>query len=158
MEVLKPTQMGADDKLDMVVIRLGDLRPMVPYQIALEIQQSIRVACKEAARFDRASAKFWRELETEDPRLDRPKAHRGYRRSKLVPNVSSWEVVVSGPLVRLLFDGRGKEFDYESGINLHILIRKAGFRAKAWAGDTNKTRRMVGSLHSAEEDYRLGLA
>lgn len=158
MAVLKPTQMGADDELDMVVIRLGDLKPMVPYQIALEIQQSIRVACKEAARFDRASARFWRELEKEDPRLDIPKAHRGFRRSKLAPNVSSWEVVVSGPLVRLLFDGRGKDLDYESGIKLHILIRKAGFRAKAWAGDTSKTRRMLGAIHSAEEDYRLGLA
>jgi hypothetical protein len=155
--VLKPTQMGADDTLDMVVIRLGDLKPRVPYQIALEIAQSIRVGCKEAARFHRAPAKFWRELEKEDPRLDIPKAHRGFRRSRLTPNVTSWEVVVSGPLVRLLFDGEGKEFDYESGINLHVMIRKAALRAKAWAGDTSKTRRMLGNLHSAEEDYRLGL-
>lgn len=156
--LLTPTQMGADDKEDMVVIRLGELKPMIPYQIALEIAQSIRVGCKEAARHDRASAKFWRELDMEDPRLDTPRAHRGFRRSKLISNVSSWEVVVSGPLVRLLFDNRGKEFDYETGIKLHTSIRKAGHRAKAWAGDTSRIRRMLGSLHSAEEDDRLGLA
>lgn len=150
--------MGADDKLDMVVVRLGDMRPMIPYQTAFEIAQAVRVGCKEAARSDRASAKFWREMNTEDPRLDIPKPHRGFRRSELVSNVKSWEVVVSKPLVRLLFNGEGKEFDYESGIKLSVAIRAAGHRAKAWAGDVSRTRRMLGSLHSAEEDDRLGLA
>lgn len=150
--------MGANDKLDMVVIRLGDMKPMVPYQTAFEIAQAVRVGCKEAARHDRASAKFWREMNMEDPRLDLPKPNREFRRSELVSNVKFWEVVVSMPLVRLLFNGEGKEFDYESGIKLSVAIRRAGHLAKAWAGDHSKTRRMLGSLHSAEEDYKLGLA
>ena len=149
--------MGADDKQDMVVVRMGDMRPMVPYQTAFSIAQAVRVGCKEAARFDRASAKFWREMNTEDPKLDLPRPNRKFRRSKLVSNVDFWEVVVSMPLVRLLFNGEGKEFDYESGIKLSNSIRRAGHRAKAWAGDSSKTRRVLGSLTNAEDDYRLGL-
>ena len=156
-ELLKPTDLGADDKEDMVVVRMGAMRPMIPYQTAFAIAQAVRVGCKEAARHDRASAKFWREMNMEDPRLDIPRPNREFRRSKLVSNVDSWEVVVSMPLVRLLFNGEGKEFDYESGIKLSIAIRRAGHRAKAWAGDHSRTRRMLGSLHPAEEDYRLGL-
>lgn len=154
---LKPTRMRADDKQDMVVIRMGDMKPMVPYQTAFEIAQAVRVGCKEAARFDRASAKFWREMAMEDPRLDTPRPHKGFRRSQLASNVKFWEVVVSMPLVRLLFNGDGKEFDYESGIKFSISIRKAGHRAKAWAGDSSETRRVLGSLTDAQEDYRLGL-
>ncbi len=118
---------------------------------------AVRMGCKDAARYHRAPAKFWRELETEDPRLDIPRANRGFRRSKLVPTATTWEVVVSGPLIRVLFDGEGKELDYENGIKFHILLRKAGLRAKAWAGDTSKTRRVLGNLHDAEENYRLGV-
>ena len=156
-QLLKPTQMGANDDQDMVVIRLGELKPRIPYQNALELMQSLRLGCMEAARYDRAPAKFWRELEDEDPRIDIPKVHRGFRRSMLAPNVSLWKVEVTPPLVRLLFDGRGKEFGYEDGIKLHILIRKAALRAKAWAGDTNTYSRMLGMLTNAEDDYRLNL-
>ncbi len=156
--ILTKTQLGADDKLDMVVIRLGDLLPMVPYQIALEVAQSLRVGCKQAARFDRAPARFWKEMvSSEDPRKDTPKAHRGFRRSKMVANVSSWEVKCNPPLVGLFFDGTGKEMNYEDGIHLHLLIRKAGLRAKAWSGDTGFNSRTIGMLTSAEEDYRLGV-
>ena len=158
MEILTRTQMGADDDLDTVVIRLGELRPRVPYQIALEIEQNLRVSCKEAARFDRAGNRFWKDLVTEDPRLDVPKAHKGFRRSKLVPNVDTWTVAHKPLLVALLFDGVGKEMGYEDGIHLHTLIRKAGLRAKAWAGDTDSRSRMLGALHDAEADDKLGYA
>jgi hypothetical protein len=156
-DLLTPTDLGADDKEDMVVVRMGDMRPMIPYQTSFAIAQAVRVGCKEAARFDRAPANFWREMAMDDPRLDTLRPNREFRRSKLNSNVDSWEVVVSLPLVRLLFNGEGKDFDYESGIKFSIAIRRAGHRAKAWAGDSSKTRRMLGALHSAEENYRLGV-
>ena len=157
-DVLTKMQFGADDDHDMVVIRLDDLKPMTPYQTALDLSAGLRLACKQAARFDRAPATFWRELITEDHRLDIPKAHRGFRRSKLVPNFETYDVIVNPPLVGMLFDGRGKEFSYEDGIKLHVLIRKAALRAKAWAGDTDSRKRMLGMLTDAEDDYRLGLS
>ncbi len=154
--LLTPMQFGADDKLDMVVIRLDTMRPMIPYQKAFEFAQELRVGCKQAARFDKAPATFWREMELESLE-DCPKAHRGFRRSKLVPNVDSCHVRVKAPLVALVFDGRWIQTRYEDGIKLHHLIRRAGRRAKAWAGDTSNQRGLVGHLTDAEEDYRLGL-
>jgi hypothetical protein len=156
MTLLKPTQMGADDRLDLVVIRLGRLRPMLPYQNALELAAGLRVACKDAARYDRAPATFWRDMDLDDLN-DCPTPHKGFRRSTLVPNVKGYEVQVNPPLVTLLFDGVPVDIEYESGIKLHQAIRRAGRRAKAWAGDTSTDRRMLGNLTSAEEDDRLGL-
>ena len=154
--LLKRTQMGADDNQDLVVIRLGDLRPTVPYQSAFLIAAGLRMGCKQAARHDRAPATFWRDMDLDDL-YDSPKPHRGFRRSKLVPNIDSYEVKVNPPLVGLFFDGVGKEMGYEDGIRLHQAIRRAGRRAKAWAGDTSLDRRMMGNLSDAEEDYRIGL-
>lgn len=154
--LLKRTQMGADDNQDMVVIRLGELRPLVPYQTAFRIAAGLRMGCKQAARYDRAPATFWRDLDIEDLN-DSPKAHKGFRRSKLVSNVTNYEVKVNPPLVGLFFDGVGKEVTYEDGVRLHQMIRRAGRRAKAWAGDTSLDRRMFGNLTSAEDDYRIGL-
>ena len=149
-------QVGASDDQDMVEIILDDLRPRITYQSALEIEQNLRVACKHAARYDRAPAYFWRDVNMEDLN-DCPKPHRGFRRSMLVPNVSSWEIKANPPLVALFFDGIGREMDYELGIKLHQMIRRAGRRAKAWGGDTSGNVRMLGNLTNAEDDYRLGL-
>ncbi|KKN64463.1 hypothetical protein LCGC14_0491510 [marine sediment metagenome] len=155
--LLKPMQMGADDNQDMVVIRLGDLRPMIPYQKAFEFAHELRLGCKQAARFDRAPQTFWREIDLESLE-DCPKAHRGFRRSKLVPNVDSCHVRFKGALVSLIFDERYVQTGYEEGIKLHHSIRRAGRRAKAWAGDTSRQRGLLANLTDAEEDYRLGLA
>lgn len=141
----------------MVIIRLDDLRPMVPYQKGLEVSQGLRLACKQAARFDHAPATFWRDVDMEDL-SDCPKPHRGFRRSLLVSNVKSYEVRVNPPLVALLFDGIGREMSYEDGVKLHQMIRRACRRAKAWAGDTSRNRRMLGMLTSGEEDDRLNVA
>jgi hypothetical protein len=154
--LLKRTQMGADDNQDLVVIRLGDLRPTVPYQTALKIAAALRMGCKQAARYDRAPATFWRDVDIEDLN-DSPRPHKGFRRSTLVPNVKDYEVRVNPPLVGLFFDGVGKEVTYEDGIRLHQMIRRAGRRAKAWAGDISRDSRMLGNLTDAEDDHRLGL-
>jgi hypothetical protein len=154
--LLKRMQMGADDNLDMVVIRLGDLRPTVPYQTAFKIAAALRMGCKQAARYDRAPATFWRDMDLEDLN-DSPRPHNGFRRSRLVSNVNEYEVRVDPPLVGLFFDDVGKEVTYEDGIRLHQMIRRAGRRAKAWAGDISRDSRMLGNLTDGEEDYRLGL-
>lgn len=156
MTLLKPTQMGADDEQDMVVIRLGPIRPRLLYRLALEIAAALRVSCKDAARYDRAPATFWRDIDLDDLN-DCPKTHKGFRQSGLITNFKSYEVMVNPPLVGLMFDNIVTEMDYENGIRLHQAIRRAGRRAKAWAGDSSMDRRMIGNLTDAEEDYRLNL-
>jgi hypothetical protein len=154
--MLLPTRMGANDDQDMVVIRLGDLRPMIPYQTALTLAHHLRMACKHAARFDKVAASFWTDVDIEDL-YDCPRPHRGFRRSNLVATIKDWKLEVNGQLVNLLFDGRGREMDYETGIKLHQMIRRAARRAKAWAGDAGKSATMLSNLTDASEDDRLGL-
>ena len=155
--MLRPTKHGANDVEDMVVITLGDLRPRIPYQTALEIAQHLRLAAKHAARFDNVPGSFWPDVDMEDLR-DCPTPHRGFRRSNQTQNIKIWRIEVNGQLVNLTFDGVGREMDYESAIKLHMRIRRAGRRAKAWAGDTGKTSRMLANLTDATVDAELGPA
>jgi hypothetical protein len=157
VELLRLTQLGANDDEDMVVITLGDLRPRVAYQTALEFAHYLRMACKGAARHDRAPATFWPDVDMEDLN-DCPRPHRGFRRSTQAPNVTSCKAAYQGAEVAVLFDGRGVIVGYEDGIKLHQMIRRAGRRAKAWAGDDRKGRTMLANMTDAEEDYKLGLS
>ena len=154
--MLLPTKLGADDVEDMVVIRLGDARPCIPYQVALELAHYLRMQCKRAARYDHAIGSFWTDVPMEDL-YDRPKAYHGFRRSKQVSNVDKWKLSENAQLIGLHFDGVGLEMDYETGIKLHQCIRRAGQRAKAWAGDSTKSSRMLANLTDAAEDSRQGL-
>lgn len=156
MVLLEKMKLGADDEQDMVVIHLGSMHPMIPYQAALEIAQSLRVGCKIAAKYDRAAGTFVNEM-SEDIQ-DIPKAHRGFRRSMLVPSARQWLIEPRPPLVAVLFDAVGVEMGYEEGVRLHHCIRRAARRAKAWAGDTSRGVRMLGGISNAEDDDRLGLA
>ena len=154
--MLRPTRHGANNREDMVVITLGDLRPRIVYQVALEIAQHLRLAAKHAARFDNVPGSFWADVDMQDLN-DCPSAHKRFRRSNQTQNIKTWRIEVNGQLVSLLFDGVGREMDYESAIKLHMRIRRAGRRAKAWAGDTGKASRMIANLTDAAEDSRLGL-
>jgi hypothetical protein len=155
--MLLPTKHGANDVEDFVVITLGDMKPKGPYQTALAIAHHLRLACKHAARFDNVPGSFWTDVDMEDLN-DCPRPHRGFRRSSQVSNFKTWDIEVNGQLVSLSFDGRGREMDYEEGIKLHQRIRRAGRRAKAWAGDTVKGTTMLANITDAAEDDRLGLA
>lgn len=155
--MLQRMQLGASSSEDMVVVTLGELRPIIPYQTAFEIAQHLRQGAKEAARHDRAPATFAREIVLGDPRADLPDCHPAFRRSMQAPSVKKWEVRCNPPLVGLVFDGTITEFSYEDAIHLQWHIRRAGHIAKRWAGDRAKVRRVRGNLHDAEENYRLGL-
>jgi hypothetical protein len=158
MNVLRPVKFGANDVEDMVVITLGDLRPRIPYQMAFDIAHRLRLAAKAAARYDRANGRFWLDVDIEDRDLeDCPRTHRGFRRSKQVHNVDAFEVSYNRQEVRLTFDRRGEIFGYEEAIRLHQMIRRAGRRAKAWAGEGGRGMTMLSNLTDAEEDYRLNL-
>ncbi len=154
--LLTPTQMGANDDLDFVVVTLGSLKPKMPWQTALQVCHHLRMHSKQAARFDRVPANFWRDVAVVDLD-DCPAPHPTFRRSTLQQNFKKWEVGSNPPLVALIFDGQWTQMGYEDGIKLHHEIRRAARRAKAWAGDTSKVSTALANLTDAEDDYRLGL-
>lgn len=154
--IITPTKFAANNHEDMVNIQIGDLRPRIAYQSAFEIAHALRMACKSAARHDRQQATFVNDVDVEDLE-DCPRPNRQFRRSNQVPNVKNWRVCYQKAEVAILFDGRGEIFGYEDGIRLHQMIRRAGRRAKAWAGESQKNITMLANLTDAEDDYRLGL-
>lgn len=157
--ILRGLQFGADDNQDMVILRLGASRPVMPYQNALEFVHKIRMGCKHAARADRAAATFVRDMESDLESLaDHPRAHKGFRRSNLVGNVRFYEVRIKGVLIALVLDNEATIMHYEDGIKFHRMLHRAAHRAKGWVGDTSKQILMLGNLTNAEEDYRLGLS
>lgn len=155
--LLQKVVFSANDEQDSVLIKIGGLKHRVGYRVGFEIDHYLRLAAKQAARFHRAPANFWRELDLDDLE-DQPKPHRGARQSRHRPTYKHWEIRCNPPLVALLFDGRGEEMDYETAVKLGHAIRRAARRAKAWAGDTSKYSAMLGNATDAEEDYKLGLA
>lgn len=154
--LMTPTKMGANNDEDMVVVRVGDIGGKIAYQTSFEFAQGLRLACKAAARYDRVPATFWSEVEMEDLK-DLPVPHRGFRRSSQVPTIQRLRSMHKGTEVCVEFDGRGKIMSYEDGIKLHQKVRRAGRMAKAWAGDTGRSSRMLSMVTDAEEDNRLGL-
>ncbi len=156
MTLYRPVSIRANDDEDMVNIVVGDLAGKVPYQSSFRLSQSLRLACISAARHDRAPATFWRDVDMEDLN-DAPPTHRTFRRSKQVATVDRWQTAFQGAEVRLLFDGKAVAMGYEEGIKLHQKIRRAGRRAKAWAGDSSSHRMLLAALTDGEENYRLGL-
>lgn len=126
------------------------------YQTAFEFAQGLRLACKAAARYDRVPATFWSAVPMEDLK-DLPTPHRGFRRSSQVPTIKRARSMHKDAEVCVEFNGRGRIMGYEDGIKLHQKIRRAGRMAKAWAGDTGKSSRMLSMVTDGEENYRLNL-
>ncbi len=156
MSLYRLATLTANDSEDMVHIIVGDLKPVVAYQTSFEIAHALRLACKGAARHDRAPASFWLAMDIADLN-DCPRPHRGFRRSNQTQNVTNWSVRYKGAEVALIFDEHVEVVGYEDGIKLHQRIRTAGRRAKAWAGDTGRQTALLANLTSAEDDYRIGL-
>lgn len=146
--ILEKITYSANDEQDSVVIRVGNLKARVGYRVGFAIDQNLRMGAKQMAEFHGAPASFWRDLVLTDL-ADCPKPHRTPRQSRHLPSYKVWEVTCNPPLVGLLFDGSGMEFDIELAVKLGHEIRRASRRAKAWAGDTSSDRRMFANLTDA---------
>jgi hypothetical protein len=157
--LLERVRHDVNDELDFVNIRCGVIRARIGYRIAFAVDHRLRIAAKQSARFHRVPASFWRFVELPDLE-DCPRPSRIPQQSRLTPTVSRWDVftVPGEPLVHIEFDGMAMELDYEAAVKLGHDIRRAGRRAKAWAGDRSKYSAMLGLLTDAEDDYRLGIA
>ena len=147
--ILEKVKFSANDDYDTVIIKVGDLHERVGYNVGFGIDQALRVGAKAVAGYYGAPASFWRDVEVNDLQ-DTPKPHRTPRESTLTPSCSKWEVkIIEMPLVTLLFDERGVDVDMELAVKLGHEIRRASRRAKAWAGDTSRARRMTARLTDA---------
>ena len=154
--VYRRVKFAANDDEDMVNIVIGAIAGRVDYQQSFRLSQSLRLACIGAARHDRAPGTFWRDVDMEDLN-DCPPPHRTSRRSKQIATVDHWQTKYNGAEVCVLFDGKGEIMGYEDGIKLHQKIRRAGRRAKAWAGDGSANLVLLAGLTDGEENYKLGL-
>lgn len=144
--VLVKIRMECTADCDRVILRLGEQLHSIPYRIALEISQNMRVAAKSAASFDNASGAFWREVDPAADINDVPYAHNRSRESGMAATVRTWEIRCNPPEVGIVLDGVETWIGYETAIDLHFKIRRAARMAKAWAGDTSQVRRLTGSL------------
>lgn len=138
-------RLDARHDCDMVEVMLADRTMIVPYPVAFDLAQSVRMGAKQAAAADNAPGTFWRAL-ADDSWVDEPKTHRGYRRSGKPANVRQWEVRAAPGIVMLVFDDVTTETGYEDAITLSLRIRRAAKHAKAWAGDTGKRMRTLANL------------
>ena len=154
--LLQKIKYGATANLDMVDIRVASMRPRVPYQVAFEIAHKLRMAAKRAARWDRQAATLSHDFMGD--LNDCPAPNRSFRRSKLTSNVKRYLIDVNDGLVQVGFNDSLMEIEYEAALKLHAKIRVEARRAKAWAGDSSTTSRLLGMVTDAEEDDRLGLA
>ncbi len=154
--LLQKIKYGATANLDMVDIRVADMRPRVPYQIAFEIAHKLRMAAKRAARWDRQPATLSHDYMGD--LKDVPRPNRAFRRSKLTSNMRRYLVGTNDRMVQIGFNNSCMDIEYEDALKLHAKIRIEARRAKAWAGDTSTTSRLLGMVTDAEEDDRLGLA
>jgi hypothetical protein len=137
-----------DDHDDMVRLKLGSEYHFMRYRTAFEIEQSLRVAAKEVMRRLGETARKWYD-DLPDNLDDRPSTHRGFRESNQIASFKNWSVCVSGTEVQVFFDGSGTGFDADFALHLHWDLRRAARRAKAWAGDTSRHRRLQGYLTDA---------
>lgn len=78
--MLERTVFTVNDELDFVDVRFGSLRALIGYRICFTIDHYLRLAAKQAARFDRAPPKFWREVDLPDLE-DCPRPYRLPRQS-----------------------------------------------------------------------------
>lgn len=156
--LLERVTYSANDDLDSVVLRIGDMQQRVGYRVGFAIDQSLRVAAKHVAEYYGAKASFWRELALTSLD-DCPKPHRSARQSRHTPTYREWSVEMHNPpLVALLFDGAGEEFDIDVAVSFGHEIRRASRRAKAWAGDTSSDRRLIAHITDANAEPSLRLA
>ena len=146
--LLEKITYSANDEQDFVVIRIGDMKARIGYRIGFAIDQSLRMGAKQMAELHGAPASFWRDVEVTDLK-DCPKPHRTPRQSQHLPSCKKWEVTCNPPLVGLLFDDVGKEFDIELAVKIGHEIRRASRRAKAWAGDMSSDMRLMAHLTDA---------
>jgi hypothetical protein len=155
---LEKTTFTVNDELDFVTLKCGTIDVRIGYRVALSVAKSLMETAAHVARFQRISIKDFKEQMQEADLEDSPRPNRRPRQSKLTPTATSWETYPTASLIGLLFDGEGMELDPEFAWKMGSELRRAGRRAKAWAGDSSKISNCTGILTDAEEDYRLGVA
>lgn len=162
MELFRLNRVAVNAYCDLVYVTLGDRTLRLFYQTTLEIAAGMRLAAKMSMRHEGALVTQWRETLQSIPTsgLPRPefyrRAHKTFRRSNLLANVSVWRVTWSGALVSLHADDVVFRLHWTDALVLHRVLREWAKDAKSWAGDTSRTTRSVAYLSDAEENYKYG--
>lgn len=157
MDVLKRDNILVSTLDDMVTIKHGSADIHIHYNAALNIVPALRIACKAALRYVGADPSEWRNIGDDEDDFEIGESYRGFRQSGRLANCSRWRVDVDGALVSLVFDEHTICSPFEDMTKVMRALRQAAKQAKAWAGDSGTTLRVVGRLTDAEQNYKQGM-
>jgi hypothetical protein len=68
MPVLKPTQIKVDHRGDLVIVQIGSSTMELPYEVAIQFSQWLRVHGKAAKRIAGDMSRHWSAIAMLDPR------------------------------------------------------------------------------------------
>ena len=149
---------------DLWVLILGSNRLTLPYQLGFEILNAIWLACKMAMRYEGIASKHQAEFikldELPSLAMVLPEPHRGFRRSRVLPNVENINVAYENQLVRLeIYPYQGEMLTawlhYSDAFVIYRDGRRACKVAKRWAGDGSRIWNGRAHLADAEDNDKL---
>lgn len=149
---------------DLWVLRLGSNRLTLPYHLGFEILNAIWLACKMAMRYEGIASKHQAEFikldELPPLAMALPEPHRGFRRSRELPNVENINVAFENQLVRLeIYPYQGEmltaKIHYSDAFIIYRDGRRACKVAKRWAGDGSRIWNGRAHLSTVEENDKL---
>jgi hypothetical protein len=148
---------------DLWVLHLGPNRLTLPYHLGFEILNAIWLACKMAMRYEGIASKHQAEflkLDELPPLTTLPQPHRGFRRSRKLPNVREIDVAFEKQLVRLeIYPYQGEmltaKVHYSDAFTIYRDGRRACKVAKRWAGDGSRIWSGRAHLADAEDNDKL---
>lgn len=156
VDIIEKTVVTTGSVFDVVVLRIGGIEIIFPYQSAFEICNGIKMAAKLALRIEGNKIALWREMAVVDHDPEPLTPNRKFRQSGKATNLKNWAISFEGALVVMQFNESLFKLHYSEALPLYTWLRVAARRAKAWAGDRSRTMRTTAYLNDAEENYKHG--
>lgn len=140
--------------MDRVVFRINRKDFFVPYNQVFKMALQLQVVAKYSKTLTHEH-ETWIKL-TNAEAIDIQE----YSSVKSYPQVKGrydWKFDIDSELVHFYLADYHTSFHFAAALQLSFLIRLAGRKAKAWAGDFNKVKTAAAMLTDAEENYKLGI-
>lgn len=140
--------------MDRVVFRINRRDFFIPYAQVFRMAQCLQIICKRSKQLIH-EREHWAKLANTGG-IEIPDYNTVTPYSQ-VKGKFNWEFRIESELIHFQLGDYHTSFHFAAGLQLSFMIRIAGRKAKAWAGDLGKTKIAVGMLTDAEENYRLGI-
>lgn len=140
--------------MDRVVFRIDKTDFFVPYAQVFKMALQMQLCCKRSKAIIHET-ESWVEL-TDADNIE-VREYSTVKPYSQVKGKFDWEFRTDSELIYLRLKDFITSFHFVDGLKLSHMIRMAGKKAKAWAGDLSPIRTSAGILTDAEENYKLGL-